>query len=60
MIRTRVDPTTKEKIRQEAEKLKITESEYIRRTITGDFPLLRDIKEQLDRIEKELKELKEK
>jgi Mg2+ and Co2+ transporter CorA len=30
------------------------ESEYIRRLVDGEFPMLKEIKEQLDRIEEKL------
>ena len=54
-IRTRVDADTKQKITEEMHRLGIdSESEYIRRLVDGEFPMLQEIKEQLDRIEKKI------
>jgi len=36
------------------------ESEYIRRLVDGEFPMLKEIKEQLDRIEEKIDQQKEK
>lgn len=54
-IRARVEPEVKKKIAEDMEILGIkTESEYIRKLVQGEIPMLREIKEQLDRIEKKL------
>jgi antitoxin component of RelBE/YafQ-DinJ toxin-antitoxin module len=54
-IRTRVDADTKQKIVAEMQRLGIdNESEYIRRLVDGELPMLKEIKEQLDRIEEKL------
>lgn len=54
-IRTRVDADTKQKMAAEMQRLGISnESEYIRRLVDGEFPMLKEIKEQLDRIEEKL------
>jgi Mg2+ and Co2+ transporter CorA len=54
-IRTRVDADTKQKIIAEMQRLGITnESEYIRRLVDGEFPMLKEIKDQLDRIEEKI------
>jgi len=37
-----------------------SESEYIRRLVDGEFPMLQEIKEQLDRIEEKIDQKKEK
>ena len=60
-IRTRVDAETKQKIIAEMQRLGINnESEYIRRLVDGEFPMLQEIKEQLDRIEEKIDQKKEK
>ena len=60
-IRTRVDAETKQKIIAEMQRLGInSESEYIRRLVDGEFPMLQEIKEQLDRIEEKIDQKKEK
>jgi tRNA(Phe) wybutosine-synthesizing methylase Tyw3 len=58
-LRTRVDAETKQKMASEMQRLGInTESEYIRRLVNGEFPLLKEIKEQLDRIEEKVEQKK--
>ena len=54
-VRTRVDADTKQKMVAEMQRLGINnESEYIRRLVKGEFPMLKEIKEQLDRIEEKI------
>ena len=58
-IRTRVDADTKQKIIAEMQRLGIdNESEYIRWLVDGEFPMLKEIKEQLDRIEEKIDQKK--
>ena len=60
-IRTRVDADIKQKIIAEMQRLGINnESEYIRRLVDGEFPMLKEIKEQLDRIEEKIDQKTEK
>jgi tRNA(Phe) wybutosine-synthesizing methylase Tyw3 len=54
-IAARVDPEVKKKITEDMKKLGIKkESEYLRKLVEDEIPMLREIKEQLDRIEKKL------
>ncbi len=54
-IRARVDPEIKKKIAEDMAALGIkTESEYVRKLVEGEIPMLRDLKMQLDRIEKKI------
>jgi antitoxin component of RelBE/YafQ-DinJ toxin-antitoxin module len=57
IVQARVDPEIKKKIAEDMKKLGIKkESEYIRKLVEGEIPLLREIKEQLNRIEKKIDE----
>ena len=54
-IRARVEPELKKRIKEDmAAKGIATESEYIRRLVEGEIPILYEIKEQLDRIESKI------